>query len=100
MPERPAPDPLYVAARRALLDGLEALGQQRQAAILVGAHAVYLRVGEPFRLPPVDRKDREASLQRNTDEIMCRIAAMIPPEYWGVYANHPRLKELLKESPG
>ena len=39
--ERPAPDPLYVAARRVLLDGLEALGQQRQAAILVGAHAVY-----------------------------------------------------------
>lgn len=46
MPESPAPDPLYVAARRVLLDGLEALGQQRQAAILVGAHAVYLRVGE------------------------------------------------------
>lgn len=46
MPERPAPDPLYVVARRALLDGLEALGRQRQAAILVGAHAVYLRVGE------------------------------------------------------
>ena len=46
MPERPAPDPLYVAARRVLLDGLEALGGQRQAAILVGAHAVYLRVGE------------------------------------------------------
>ncbi len=46
MPERSAPDPLYVAARRVLLDGLEALGQQRQAAILVGAHAVYLRVGE------------------------------------------------------
>jgi hypothetical protein len=35
-----------VAARRVLLDGLEALAQQRQAAILVGAHAVYLRVGE------------------------------------------------------
>jgi len=46
MPERPVPDPLYVAARRVLLDGLEALGRQRQAAILVGAHAVYLRVGE------------------------------------------------------
>jgi len=46
MPERPAPDPLYVAARRVLLDGLEALGQQRQAAILVGAHAVYLRAGD------------------------------------------------------
>jgi hypothetical protein len=46
MPENTAPDPLYVAARRVLLDGLEALGEQRQAAILVGAHAIYLRVGE------------------------------------------------------
>jgi hypothetical protein len=46
MPDNPAPDPLYIAARRVLLDGLEALGEQRRAAILVGAHAVYLRVGE------------------------------------------------------
>ena len=46
MPEPAAPDPLYVAARSVLLDGLEALGGQRQAAILVGAHAVYLRVGQ------------------------------------------------------
>ena len=45
MVERAAPDPLYVAARHVLLDGLEALGVQRRAAILVGAHAVYLRVG-------------------------------------------------------
>ena len=46
MPDREPPDPLYVAARRALLDGLEALGEQRGAAILVGAHAVYLRTGD------------------------------------------------------
>ncbi len=45
MAEPAAPDPLYVAARHVLLDGLEALGAQRQAAILIGAHAVYLRVG-------------------------------------------------------
>ena len=45
MPERPAPDPLYVAARRACSTALK-LWPQRQAAILVGAHAVYLRVGE------------------------------------------------------
>lgn len=39
-------DELYVLARRVLLDALEALGPQREAAILVGAQAVYLRVGE------------------------------------------------------
>ena len=30
-----------------------------------------------------------------TTEVMCQIAAMLPPEYRGVYADHPRLKELL-----
>jgi 1-acyl-sn-glycerol-3-phosphate acyltransferase len=57
---------------------------------------IAIRFGEPFTLPPIDRKDRAAGLQRNTDEIMCRIAVMLPPEYWGVYAGHPRLKELLE----
>jgi 1-acyl-sn-glycerol-3-phosphate acyltransferase len=58
---------------------------------------VILRVGEPFILPPVPREDREAALERYTDEIMCRIAVLLPPEYRGVYADHPRLKELLEE---
>ena len=56
---------------------------------------IAIRFGEPFTLPPIERKTREAGMQRNTDEIMCRIAAMLPPEYWGVYADHPRLKEIL-----
>ncbi len=38
-------DPEYVAARRALLDALEALGGQRQALVLVGAQAIYLHTG-------------------------------------------------------
>ncbi len=54
-------------------------------------------VGEPFRLPPLDRKDRDESLQRNTDEIMCRIAALLPPKYRGEYAGHLRLKELIAD---
>jgi 1-acyl-sn-glycerol-3-phosphate acyltransferase len=54
-----------------------------------------VRFGQPFTLPPLDRQDRSAALQRNTDEIMCRIAAMLPPQYRGVYADHPRLKEFL-----
>lgn len=40
------PDPIYVAARRALLDALEALGPHRDALILVGAQAIYLHAGE------------------------------------------------------
>ncbi len=51
--------------------------------------------GEPFYLPPLPAKDRQAALEQYTDEIMCRIAALLPPSYRGYYANHPRLKELL-----
>lgn len=40
------PDPLYVVARRALLDALEALGDHRAALILVGAQAIYVHAGE------------------------------------------------------
>jgi 1-acyl-sn-glycerol-3-phosphate acyltransferase len=58
---------------------------------------VTIRVGIPYHLPPIDRDDRQAWLSRNTDEIMCRIAALLPPEYRGFYAEHPRLKELLAQ---
>jgi hypothetical protein len=34
------PDPEYVAARRVLLDALEALGGHRRAVVLVGAQAL------------------------------------------------------------
>jgi hypothetical protein len=37
------PDPLYIAARRALLDALEAAQPFRESLIIVGAQAVYLR---------------------------------------------------------
>jgi hypothetical protein len=40
-----AVDPLYVLARAALLDALEALGAQRDAVILVGAQAIYMHTG-------------------------------------------------------
>lgn len=39
-------DELYVVARQVLLDALAALGPHRAAVIVVGAHAVYMRVGE------------------------------------------------------
>ena len=39
-------DELYAMARRVLLDALDALGPHRDAIVLVGAQAVYLRVGE------------------------------------------------------
>jgi len=46
MPGAAAPEPEYVAARRVLLDALEALGSHRKAVVLVGAQAIYLHVGD------------------------------------------------------
>jgi hypothetical protein len=43
-------DSLYIAARRVMLDALEALREQRDAIVLVGAHAIYYFAGES-RLP-------------------------------------------------
>lgn len=54
-----------------------------------------LTFGKPLRFTAPERSQREAKLAEYTTEIMCQIAAMLPPEYRGVYANHPRLKELL-----
>jgi 1-acyl-sn-glycerol-3-phosphate acyltransferase len=51
--------------------------------------------GPAFTLPPLPRENRDEALKRYTDEIMCHIAALLPEKYWGVYADHPRLKELL-----
>jgi 1-acyl-sn-glycerol-3-phosphate acyltransferase len=59
--------------------------------------AIHIEFGTPVILEPIHRDNRDADLDRNTDEIMCRIAAMLPERYWGVYAGHPRLKELLRD---
>jgi len=58
---------------------------------------ITVNVGASYTLPPLptESQGREEALKADTDEIMCRIAALLPEEYRGVYAEHPRLKELL-----
>ena len=60
---------------------------------------LHIRVvaGKPFMLPVVKGKDRDAAMQEYTEEVMCRIAALLPSERRGFYADYPRLKELLQE---
>lgn len=53
------------------------------------------RFGPAFQLTPISRQHRERDLQKNTDEIMARIAVLLPEKYRGFYADHPRVKELL-----
>jgi 1-acyl-sn-glycerol-3-phosphate acyltransferase len=54
-------------------------------------------VGPQFRLPPLESNSRNEQLASYTEEIMCRIAAELPESYRGIYADHPRLRELLAE---
>ena len=60
---------------------------------------ISIKIGEPFYLPPMDRKNRDAFLEQSTEEIMCRIAALLPPDHRGVYADAPRLQEILAAQP-
>lgn len=57
---------------------------------------ITLTGGKAFVIPPLPNKDRDAALKTATDEIMCQIASLLPEKYRGVYAGHPRLKELLQ----
>ena len=61
---------------------------------------VTVTVGEPFDLTAIEAPERHKRLAVWTEEIMCRIAALLPPEYRGVYAGHPRLQELLHPPTG
>ena len=58
---------------------------------------ITVEFGPALHLPPVGRRTRDADLERNTDEIMCQLAARLPEELRGVYAQHPRTRELLEE---
>ncbi len=70
---------------KALLGNLKRLRKSR----------ITVTAGPYFTLPPIPRENRDEALKQSTDEIMCRIAALLPEKYRGVYAEHPRTKELL-----
>src|SRR4030042_1455883 len=46
-----------------------------------------IRIGRPLSFPPVDGRGavRREALQANADQVMHAIAALVPPEYRGVY---------------
>ena len=87
----------YIAAKTSVpiiptaITGTEAA--QRQI-LRLGRPKLTLRFGEPFTLPALERAMRANALQKGTDEIMGRIAALLPEKYHGFYSAHSRLKEL------
>lgn len=58
---------------------------------------VTVTIGKSFMLPKSKSDNRNEILKDATDEIMCRIACLLPKRYQGVYIDHPRLKELSGE---
>jgi len=64
---------------------------------LRGFKKSYIKViiGDPIILPNLPRKNRSKFLERYTAELMCQIAAQLPPEFQGYYQEHPLLFELL-----
>jgi len=56
-------DPLYIAARRSLLDCLDALSDHRRALVLVGAQAIYVRLGEADIAVAPFTKDADVMLE-------------------------------------
>jgi 1-acyl-sn-glycerol-3-phosphate acyltransferase len=63
---------------------------------------IRIAIGKPFILNGPSNGSRldADKLDSYTDEIMCRIAALLPEDYRGEYANHPRLKDLLSRGAG
>jgi len=52
--------------------------------------------GKPFYIEIPRGRERDQAMREATDEIMCNLAALLPEKYRGVYADHPRLKEMLR----
>jgi 1-acyl-sn-glycerol-3-phosphate acyltransferase len=77
--------------------GVETL---RQSLLRLRRARIFVRYGPAFRLPE-DPRAKSDRLEAYTEEIMCRTAALLPEKYRGVYADHPRVKELvgLQSSP-
>jgi 1-acyl-sn-glycerol-3-phosphate acyltransferase len=56
---------------------------------------ITVTAGPCFTIPSLARENRDEMLKKYTDELMCRIAVLLPERYRGFYKDHPRLKELL-----
>lgn len=90
---------LMASKSRAPLISLSIIGSEKwmDAIKRFRKPKIILRFGPVFSLPPIDPDNREESLRSATDEVMCRIAAMLPEKYHGFYRDNPRVKELQNE---
>lgn len=71
--------PVAITGTERVVDGLKRL---RRTTLTV-------RFGEPFRLPPLVPGNRKGQVRASTELLMGRLAALLPPEYRGAYADPP-----------
>lgn len=60
---------------------------------------IKVTIGEPFRLPPVERINSKATAEAH-EVIMRRIAALLPPKYRGVYADTETERQMAPAEAG
>ncbi len=70
---------------RGILDNLKHFRRSKIKAV----------AGDPFTIEIPPGKGRERAMRTATDEIMCRIAALLPERYRGHYKDFPRVQELI-----
>lgn len=99
--QRGKPGVVYLAALSGVpIVPIAIYGTERwwKAWLCLRRPVLHVRVGEPFVVGQMPAENRDAWLQEKADEVMLRIAALLPPEYRGVYAQHPRLPEFLRSA--
>jgi 1-acyl-sn-glycerol-3-phosphate acyltransferase len=87
--QQPFPGTALIALRsgaRVLPVGITGTETITTPSILFRKPPIRVVIGEPFTLPPVDRVTSEA-VREGVEEIMRRIAALVPPRYRGIYAE-------------
>ncbi len=58
---------------------------------------IIITFGEPMILKPKGKKITREDIDQSTEQVMLRIASMLPPEYRGVYAEKLPAPEAVKE---
>lgn len=95
------PGPAFLATRASIPVvpvGLTNTEHLAEALLHLRRITLTVRIGDPFRLPPLRPGNEKQQLQASTDLMMCQIAAMLPLQYRGVYADHPQLKGSVEEA--
>ena len=60
---------------------------------------VHTRVGNPFYVKELDRKEKKIHRQAVTDQIMYQLAGILPPQYRGFYADQANASQDLLVFP-